>query len=129
MKEVEVKEVVITTLARAGKGVQGDPIRKVIQIWEKDGSLIAERDEFLLERIKEPYNGPSRIEEFNLNMEPEILAAFPKILKHGLYPSREWYIDVLGSITPTLKHEPKGVRYDILEKTVKWLDKKIQSMP
>lgn len=129
MKEVEVKEVVITTLARAGRGVQGDPIRIVVQIWEKNGELIAERDDFLLEKMKEPDPDPSRIEEYNLNREPEILAAFPKVLKNGLYPSREWYIDVLGSITPTFQHEPKGERYDILEKTVKWLDKKIQSMP
>lgn len=44
MKEIEVKEVVISNIARRGKGVKGDPIRVVMQIFSKDGELIAEND-------------------------------------------------------------------------------------
>lgn len=39
-----VKEVIITKLLRRGKGVEGDPIRIITQIWDKDGTLIAEVD-------------------------------------------------------------------------------------
>jgi len=44
MKDVICKEVVITTLARRGAGVPGDPVRGVTQVYDKDGTLIAEYD-------------------------------------------------------------------------------------
>jgi hypothetical protein len=44
MNEVICKEVVITSLLRRGKGEMYSPIRCITQIWEKDGTLIAEND-------------------------------------------------------------------------------------
>ena len=47
-KEVELIEVIHTSLLRRGKGVEGDPIRVIHQYWTKDGVLIAEKiDPFL----------------------------------------------------------------------------------
>lgn len=36
--------VIETTIARRGKGVEGDPIRLITQYWSMDGQLLAERD-------------------------------------------------------------------------------------
>lgn len=45
MKTVECKELIISTLERRGSGKHVyDPIRKITQVFEKDGSLIAEQD-------------------------------------------------------------------------------------
>lgn len=44
MADVICKEVVITTLARRGAGVPGDPVRVITQVYDKDGTLIAEYD-------------------------------------------------------------------------------------
>lgn len=44
MKDVEVIEVVRTTLVRRGRGVEGDPVRRVTQYWTIDGDLLAEVD-------------------------------------------------------------------------------------
>jgi len=44
MKEVEAREVIITTLTRRGKGDDLSPIRCITQVFEKDGTLIAEND-------------------------------------------------------------------------------------
>jgi len=41
-KSVQCLEVVITKLQSRGKGVKDDPIYSVIQIWSKEGRLIAE---------------------------------------------------------------------------------------
>lgn len=38
------EEVIITNLASKGRGIEGDPLRRVLQIWRKDGTLLAERD-------------------------------------------------------------------------------------
>ena len=46
------EEVIITNLEVRGQGIEGDPIRRVLQIWRKDGTLLAERDEWL-EKNKE----------------------------------------------------------------------------
>jgi hypothetical protein len=43
-KEVRVCEVIITNNLVRGKGVEGDPMRKVLQVWSMDGELIAEND-------------------------------------------------------------------------------------
>ena len=43
-KEVQVIRVIRTTLERRGKGVVGDPIRRIEQFWTLDGYLLAERD-------------------------------------------------------------------------------------
>lgn len=42
-KEVEVKEVIISYILRRGDGVN-DPIRRILQVFDKDGALIAEND-------------------------------------------------------------------------------------
>lgn len=41
--EVICKEVIVTTLLRRGDG-KATPIRCITQVYEKDGTLIAERD-------------------------------------------------------------------------------------
>jgi hypothetical protein len=44
MKDIECKEVIITTLERRGKGTENDPIRRVTQVYEKTGEFISEND-------------------------------------------------------------------------------------
>lgn len=44
MDEVKVIEVIYCTKKRAGEGVKLDPIRIVTEIFDLDGSLIAEND-------------------------------------------------------------------------------------
>lgn len=39
-------KVIRTNLSTNGKGVEGDPIRRVIQYWTLDGELLAEVDEW-----------------------------------------------------------------------------------
>lgn len=46
MDTVEVKQVIITTILRRGKGIEGDPIRVITQIWSMEGELIVEIDPF-----------------------------------------------------------------------------------
>lgn len=45
------EEVIITTLARKGKGVVGNPTRSVRQVYDKKGVLIAENDPELINRV------------------------------------------------------------------------------
>lgn len=42
-KEIEVREVIVSHLTRRGDGVN-TPIRRLTQVFEKDGTLIAEYD-------------------------------------------------------------------------------------
>ncbi len=44
MDKVEVKQVIITSLLRRGKGVECDPVRIIKQIWDMEGNLICEID-------------------------------------------------------------------------------------
>ena len=44
MDTVRAMEVIETTLTRRGRGVEGSPIRVITQYWDKDGTLLAERD-------------------------------------------------------------------------------------
>lgn len=46
MDTVEVKQVVITTLKRRGVGVSEDPVRIIPQVWDMNGSLLFEVDDF-----------------------------------------------------------------------------------
>lgn len=41
---------VIETEERRGKGVEDDPIRRVVQYWSLDGDLLAEDDPLISER-------------------------------------------------------------------------------
>lgn len=43
-KDVVCMEVIITTMQTRGKGLPGDPIRRITQVWTKAGELIAEYD-------------------------------------------------------------------------------------
>lgn len=43
-KDVTCREVVITANATRGKGVLGSPVRRIVEVWEKDGTKIAEND-------------------------------------------------------------------------------------
>lgn len=44
MDTVICKEVIVSTIARRGKGERHSPIRIITQVFEKDGTLIAEND-------------------------------------------------------------------------------------
>lgn len=41
---ITCKEVIISDLTTRGKGITHSPIRRIIQVFEKDGTLIAEND-------------------------------------------------------------------------------------
>lgn len=41
---VQLDEVVITNLTTRGKGTKRSPIRKILQVYTKEGGLIAEND-------------------------------------------------------------------------------------
>jgi len=51
-KEVEVIQVIRTSLERRGKGIENDPIRRIIQFWTLDGELLAEVDPYKEEERK-----------------------------------------------------------------------------
>jgi hypothetical protein len=38
------EEVIITDMFLRGKGTPSEPYRRVVQVWDKDGTLIAEND-------------------------------------------------------------------------------------
>lgn len=44
MSEIRMEEVIISELLRRGAGTPQSPIRKVLQVYSKDGKLIAEND-------------------------------------------------------------------------------------
>ena len=44
MNEVEIIQLIKTTLARTGEGVDGDPIRIITQYWTMKGELLFEFD-------------------------------------------------------------------------------------
>lgn len=43
----KVEQVIISHEALRGKGVEGDPFRRITQVFTLDGELIAERDPYL----------------------------------------------------------------------------------
>lgn len=49
-EEVTCREVIISNLTRRGTGVDDDPLRVITQVFEKDGTFIAEYDP--LEKLK-----------------------------------------------------------------------------
>lgn len=44
MDTICVKEVIIANLTRRGAGKRHDPVRVITEVYEKDGTLIAEKD-------------------------------------------------------------------------------------
>ena len=44
MKDIQCKELIISSLLTRGEGVDYSPIRRITQVYDKDGNLIAERD-------------------------------------------------------------------------------------
>jgi hypothetical protein len=44
MDQVICKELIVATLTRRGKGTVNSPVRIVTQVFEKDGTLVAEND-------------------------------------------------------------------------------------
>lgn len=44
MDTVRIMQVIETTNARRGEGVEGDPIRVLTQYWDMEGRLLAEVD-------------------------------------------------------------------------------------
>lgn len=45
-KGICVKEVIVSNLTRRGAGTRMSPVRVITQVFEKDGTLIAEKDSF-----------------------------------------------------------------------------------
>jgi hypothetical protein len=41
-----LQEVIITDNTTRGKGVEGDPVRRILQVYAKDGTLIMENDPY-----------------------------------------------------------------------------------
>lgn len=72
------KEVIISTIARRGNGTT-EPIRIITQVFEKDGSLIAEKDPIQknneLDELKEELNelghGLEKLKEYIHKLEEE----------------------------------------------------------
>ena len=46
MKTPRVEEVIITENELRGDGTENNPYRRVLQVWTKDGELIAENDPY-----------------------------------------------------------------------------------
>jgi len=44
MMDAKLEEVIITELDKKGRGIEGDPVRRILQIWSKEGKLIMEYD-------------------------------------------------------------------------------------
>lgn len=44
MSKIKCQEVIISKLSTRGKGVIGDPVRQITQVFSKSGELIAEMD-------------------------------------------------------------------------------------
>ncbi len=40
----EVMQIIRTDLEMRGKGIEGDPMRRIVQFWSLDGQLLAEVD-------------------------------------------------------------------------------------
>jgi len=45
-EDIICKEVIVSKIGKRGKGIFPDPIRSITQVFEKDGTLIAEYDPF-----------------------------------------------------------------------------------
>jgi len=45
MKDIECKEVIISRLTTKGNGTEENPYRKVVEVYDKDGTLIAQNDD------------------------------------------------------------------------------------
>ena len=44
MKQVECRELIVSRITRRGKGTDHDPIRVITEVFEKNGTKIAEHD-------------------------------------------------------------------------------------
>lgn len=47
IKDLEIKQVVITNILRRGKGTNGNPVRIIEQCWDFNGTLLYEKDRWL----------------------------------------------------------------------------------
>ena len=54
--EAKCEEVIITNLTLRGSGVEMDPYRRVVQVYTKDGVLLAEHDPCLAELLRKVSN-------------------------------------------------------------------------
>lgn len=57
-KEVEIAKFIRTELLRKGKGIEGDPVRIIIQYWDFNGILFCEIDPYTSE-INYNFNYPN----------------------------------------------------------------------
>lgn len=46
MNEISVRELIVSQQIRRGNGIEGDPVRAITTVHEKDGTLIAENDPY-----------------------------------------------------------------------------------
>jgi hypothetical protein len=44
---VKCEEVIICDIETRGKGIPEDPVRRILQVFTKDGELIAEKDPWM----------------------------------------------------------------------------------
>lgn len=56
MDQVKLIEAIYCTKTRRGKGVEGDPIRVVTEVFTKEGELIAENDPEMIYTKKDMCN-------------------------------------------------------------------------
>lgn len=47
MTDIRCEEVIISNLRKIGKGVKEDPIRRVTEVFTKEGELIASNDHYV----------------------------------------------------------------------------------
>jgi hypothetical protein len=122
MKQVECKEVIITTLARVGQGVASDPVRSVLQVWDKEGNLIAERDDHLLQKMEQYVFEPTTaIQKNPVEQEPPLLAAFGRKYKDGVYPNYRWYQLVYSELSGIANEEPPGPRLTLIHEAIRYI--------
>jgi hypothetical protein len=89
-------EVIETDLQRRGRGSEGDPHRRVVQYWSKDGRLLAEQD---------PWTSPERSAEAH-----HALRHLVDVLKYAFPESAYAVTTLLGSAVTRAERELSGDR-------------------
>ena len=51
--DVWIEELIVTNLTLRGKGEEGSPLRRIRQVWTREGELVAEYDPYPWKNKKE----------------------------------------------------------------------------